>query len=232
MAITRSVVSAFPLLATASTGTTLSIASVKLGSTGDIVLITLVYSDNLGLSVPPTVTATGLTFVHDFDYDAVGDFNQYSYLHATIPAAAAGTTVTVTATFSSGSMSGGFGAMGVDDLASGLGANTVWTFGTGGGIVNTSSLTITYPSLTMPATGTPLYYGCASGNDNGTLTTPVNGATFIGDVPTDIVFSTNAVVSTAYQPTWSQTPAAVSDAASVTYSAAVPGTSKGFFLVL
>lgn len=222
--ISRSIASAFPLVAASTTGNTVSIAGVVLGSAGDLVIVETVNSDNLGLSAPPAITATGLTFTLAGTYDATADFNAWAAWYAVIPTAAAGTTVTVTATYAAGTFSGGYASIGVDEMTSDLGVRTVWTFGSFLGITNASSLNIDYPSITTPAIGAEwLYWGGASGNDAGPPSNPINGATFVYDVPSGIAYCGNGLSpSTAYQPIWPQTPAAASDAIGMVFSAALP----------
>ncbi|MGD0381748.1 MAG: IPT/TIG domain-containing protein, partial [Acidimicrobiales bacterium] len=122
---------------------------------------------------------------------------------------------TIAVTFSA-SVTAVYTGLAAQEFSASSGSSTVWAVGSGSGISNTSSTTVTLPKLTPTGTG-ELYFGYAAIANNGAAGT-TTGFTYATTSDADVAtYDTN--VSAAIQPTAKQSPAGVSGAVGVLISA-------------
>lgn len=214
MSVTRSTASAFPLVGVS----TASVSNVTFGPQGDIVIVTVDWLT----SGPTSLANTGSPLT--WTPACLGSWGSYgctTYV-ATVTAAAAGQTCTITASGQSGTT-----YIIVDELVSGLGTGTAWIVSNNNPTNPASSTTAAFSTVTTGSSGTLAYYGTIWGSQSASSgVTPVNGAAFTYTFGSDygVAFSGAVVASTSYSPTATFASSATNAANAITVSASAPSS--------
>ena len=123
---------------------------------------------------------------------------------------------TVTVSFSGSVASDGVELTG-QEFSAASGSSTTWGLDTGAGVSNSSSTTVTFPTLTPSGSG-ELYFGFAQVDNTGSAGS-TSGFTYDVTSPAENVVTYDPNVSAAATPTASQSPAGTSGAAAVLMTA-------------
>lgn len=138
-------------------------------------------------------------------------------------------TSTITVTWS-GSVSGDVTEYSAQEFSSSAGSGTTWAVDHPGTLNNSSSSTVTYPSLS-PSGSAELYLGFSVVANYG-ASGSTSGFTYaLTSTDNVVTYDTNASSPSAYQPTATQSPAEVSSSLGALFTATSTGTGSPIFYV-
>ncbi len=195
---------------TTTSGTGATTISVDPTTAGDMLVVSILDTGT------PTVTALsggGVTAWTKAVGAGSGFDDEIWYGKVTTPG-----TATITATWS-GSVASDVTEYSAREFTAGLGASTTWSVDHTGTQSNTTSSTITYPSLSPSATG-ELYFGFAT--DNNATGGSTSGFTYANTATNNqVTYNPNVSSPNAYQPTGTQSPSDTSFAEGALFVATV-----------